>query len=62
MFVPEENFRRAMYLSRHVSVARRPRVFVARPIGAALLLMSLVPLVILVLPAVRQKREAVFQE
>jgi len=53
----EENFRRAMYLSRG-----DPRVFIERPISAVLLLMSLVLLVILVLPAVKRKREEVFQE
>jgi TctA family transporter len=53
----EENFRRAMYLSRG-----NPMVFIERPISAVLLLMSLVLLVILVLPAVKQKREEVFQE
>src|SRR5437868_6649818 len=53
----EENFRRAMYLSRGDAT-----VFVERPISAVLLLMSLALLVILVLPAVKQKREEVFQE
>jgi len=53
----EENFRRAMYLSRG-----DPRVFIERPISAVLLLMSLALLVILVLPAVKRKREEVFQE
>jgi putative tricarboxylic transport membrane protein len=53
----EENFRRAMYLSRG-----DPLVFVERPISAVLLLMSLGLLVILVLPAVKRKREEVFQE
>jgi TctA family transporter len=53
----EENFRRAMYLSRG-----DPLVFIERPISAVLLLMSLVLLVILVLPAVKRKREEVFQE
>ncbi len=53
----EENFRRAMYLSRG-----DPLVFIERPISAVLLLMSLALLVILVLPAVKKKREEVFQE
>ena len=53
----EENFRRAMYLSRG-----SPMVFVERPISALLLSMSVVLLVILVLPAVKQKREEVFKE
>ena len=53
----EENFRRAMMLSRG-----NPLVFVERPISALLLLLSLLLLVLLVLPAVRAKREEVFQE
>ena len=53
----EENFRRAMYLSRG-----NPMVFVERPISAVLLAMAVVLLVILVLPAVKRKREEVFQE
>ena len=53
----EENFRRAMYLSRG-----NPMVFVERPISALLLAMSLALLVILVLPAVKRKREEVFKE
>jgi TctA family transporter len=53
----EENFRRAMNLSRG-----NPMVFIERPISAVLLLMSLALLVILILPAVRTKREQVFQE
>jgi putative tricarboxylic transport membrane protein len=53
----EENFRRAMMLSRG-----NPLVFVERPISALLLLLSLLLLVILILPAVRAKREEVFQE
>ena len=51
----EENFRRAMYLSRG-----NPTTFVERPISALLLLMSAALLVILVLPAVKRKREEVF--
>ena len=53
----EENFRRAMQLSRG-----NPIVFVERPISALLLGLALILLVILVLPAVRAKREQVFQE
>jgi putative tricarboxylic transport membrane protein len=53
----EENFRRAMQLSRG-----SPMVFVERPISALLLGLALVLLVILILPAVRAKREQVFQE
>jgi putative tricarboxylic transport membrane protein len=53
----EENFRRAMYLSRG-----DPLIFVQRPISAFLLLLALALLVILVLPAVQAKREEVFRE
>ncbi len=53
----EENFRRAMYISRG-----DPLVFVERPISALLLLLSAALLIILVLPAVKKKREEVFQE
>ena len=53
----EENFRRAMYLSRG-----NPLVFVERPISALLLGLALALLVILVLPTIRKKREEVFQE
>jgi putative tricarboxylic transport membrane protein len=53
----EESFRRAMMLSRG-----DPTVFVQRPISAVLLGLALILLIILVLPAVRKKREEVFQE
>jgi TctA family transporter len=53
----EENFRRAMYLSRG-----DPLVFVERPISALLLGFAVALLVILVLPTIRKKREEVFQE
>jgi putative tricarboxylic transport membrane protein len=53
----EENFRRAMYISRG-----DPLVFVERPISALLLAMAVILLVILVLPSIRAKREEVFQE
>jgi putative tricarboxylic transport membrane protein len=53
----EENFRRAMQLSRG-----NPIVFVERPISALLLGLALILLIVLVLPAVRAKREEVFQE
>jgi putative tricarboxylic transport membrane protein len=53
----EENFRRAMYLSRG-----NPMTFIERPISAVLLAMSLALLIILVLPAVKRKREEVFKE
>ncbi len=53
----EENFRRAMYLSRG-----DPMIFLERPISAGLLLAAAALFIILVLPAVRSKREEVFQE
>ena len=53
----EENFRRAMYLSRG-----DPMVFIERPISALLLAMVAALLVILMLPAVKAKREEVFKE
>ncbi|MGQ3355184.1 MAG: tripartite tricarboxylate transporter permease [Phreatobacter sp.] len=53
----EENFRRAMNLSRG-----DPLVFVERPISAALLVLTALLLAVLILPAVRAKREEVFQE
>ncbi len=53
----EENFRRAMYISRG-----DPLVFVQRPISALLLALAAILLVILVLPSIRAKREEVFQE
>jgi putative tricarboxylic transport membrane protein len=53
----EENFRRAMMLSRG-----SPLVFLERPISAVLLGLALILLIILVLPTVRAKREEVFKE
>ena len=53
----EENFRRAMYLSRGDAL-----VFLQRPISAVLLVLACALLVILVLPAVQAKREEVFRE
>ena len=53
----EENFRRAMNLSRG-----SPMVFLERPISAVLLGMALILLIILVLPAVQKKRAQVFRE
>lgn len=53
----EENLRRAMTLSRG-----DPTVFVTRPLSLALLLVALGLLVMVVLPAVRRKREEAFQE
>jgi putative tricarboxylic transport membrane protein len=53
----EENLRRAMILSRGDATT-----FVTRPISAILLLIALAVLVVVFLPAVKAKREAVFQE
>ena len=53
----EEHLRRAMIISRG-----DPTVFVTRPISAALLAFSVIVLVIVLLPAVRRKREEVFVE
>jgi TctA family transporter len=53
----EENFRRAMMISRGDLT-----VFLTRPISGFLLFLSLLLLIILILPAVRSKRAAVFQE
>ena len=53
----EENFRRAMMISRGDLT-----VFLTRPISGFLLFLSLILLIILILPAVRSKRAAVFQE
>jgi putative tricarboxylic transport membrane protein len=53
----EENFRRAMMLSRG-----DPMVFLERPISAALLVLSAVLFAVLVSPAIRSRREKVFQE
>ena len=53
----EDNLRRAMLLSRG-----NPGVFVTRPLSLALLLIALALLIVVVLPAVRKKREEAFQE
>jgi TctA family transporter len=53
----EENLRRAMLLSRG-----DPSVFVTKPISAVLLGIAVILLLIVVMPAVRQKREEAFQE
>jgi putative tricarboxylic transport membrane protein len=53
----EENFRRAMMLSRG-----DPTTFVTRPISAGLLALAVALVVILILPAVRARREDVFRE
>jgi TctA family transporter len=53
----EENLRRAMTLSRG-----DPSVFVTRPLSAGLLVVAAALIVMVVLPAVRRKREEAFQE
>jgi putative tricarboxylic transport membrane protein len=53
----EDHLRRAMIISRG-----DPTVFVTRPLSAALLLAALAAIVLAVLPAIRAKREEVFQE
>jgi TctA family transporter len=53
----EEHLRRAMIIAHG-----DPMVFLERPISAALLIAAVVALVLAVLPAVRAKREEVFQE
>ena len=52
----EENLRRAMLLARG-----DPMVILTRPISAGLLIASVLVLVLLALPALRRKREEVFQ-
>jgi putative tricarboxylic transport membrane protein len=53
----EENLRRALIISRG-----DPSVFLTRPISAALLIAAVGALVLAVLPAIRRRREVVFQE
>jgi putative tricarboxylic transport membrane protein len=53
----EENLRRALVLSRGDYT-----VFATRPMSAAMLLMACGLLVLMVVPAIRKKREVVFQE
>ena len=53
----EENLRRAMILGRG-----DPSVFVTRPISLTLLLLTVAVLVIVLLPAIRKKRDEVFVE
>ncbi|MCC7547841.1 MAG: tripartite tricarboxylate transporter permease [Burkholderiales bacterium] len=53
----EENLRKAMTISRG-----DPGVFVTRPLSLSMLVIAAVLLVIVVLPAVRRKREEAFQE
>jgi TctA family transporter len=53
----EEYLRRAMILSRG-----DPMVFIERPISATMLVLALIALIIVLSPAIRRKREEVFQE
>jgi putative tricarboxylic transport membrane protein len=53
----EDHLRRAMILSRG-----DPTIFLVRPISAALLVAAAIALVLALLPAIRQKRDVVFQE
>lgn len=53
----EDHLRRAMIISRG-----DPSIFVTRPISLALVILAAVTLVVAVLPAIRRRREAVFQE
>ena len=53
----EENLRKAMTISRG-----DPSVFVTRPLSMSMLLIAAVLLILVVLPAVRRKREEAFQE
>src|ERR687897_380844 len=53
----EENLRRALIISRG-----DPTVFVTRPISAALITLAIGALILAVLPAIRRRREVVFQE
>ena len=53
----EENLRRAMLLSRG-----DPLVFIQKPISAGFIIASVILLVIVMLPALRKKREEVFVE
>ncbi|MDO5371434.1 tripartite tricarboxylate transporter permease [Paracoccus sp. (in: a-proteobacteria)] len=53
----EENLRRAMILSRG-----DPMTFIERPISAGLLVVSLIVLVLVFLPQIRQRRDEVFTE
>ena len=53
----EENLRKAMTISRG-----DPSVFITRPLSMSMLLIAAVLLILVVLPAVRRKREEAFQE
>ena len=53
----EENLRRALRMTKGDAT-----VFINRPISATLLAISAIALVIVLLPALREKREEAFQE
>lgn len=53
----EENLRRAMSLSRGDATS-----FLTRPVSASLLAVAAALLVVVVLPALKRKREEIFQE
>jgi TctA family transporter len=53
----EENLRRAMLLGRG-----DPTIFVSRPISLTLLLLTVAVLLVMLLPAIRKKRDEVFVE
>jgi TctA family transporter len=53
----EENLRRAMILGRG-----DPTVFISRPISLTLLLLTVAVIVVMLLPAIRKKRDEVFVE
>jgi TctA family transporter len=53
----EENLRRALLLSRGDWTA-----FITRPLSAGLLLAALAMIVVVMLPAIKNKREAAFQD
>jgi TctA family transporter len=53
----EENLRRAMLLSRG-----DPSTFITKPISAGFIIASVILLIVVALPAIRQKREEVFVE
>jgi TctA family transporter len=53
----EENLRRALLISRG-----DPMVFFNRPISATFLILTILLLIVMILPAVRKKREVAYQE
>jgi putative tricarboxylic transport membrane protein len=53
----EENLRRALLISRG-----DPMVFLTRPISAGFLIAAALLLLIMILPAIRKKKEAVLDE